>query len=190
MNKKITISVGGLITALVLIFVGYLIGRSTVEIPELVKTVEVRWEKGETLTDTLEVPVPYEVEVPVKEYIPVPTDTAALYAVWKDYHLTRKYDLDFSNDTIGTFKVKAILSENKLVTATSMITPNIKTVHERETVYKVPKLQIYALIGSSVDFKYNQIQAGVDYKNKFMLGGSVIRFNNDVGYTINTGIKF
>lgn len=191
MNKKVTISVGGIIALLVAIFIGYLIGRSSVNIPKKTRIVEVKWEKGEVITDTIKVPEPYEVSVP--EYIivpPVPTDTAALYATWSDYHLKRKYGLDFSNDTLGTFKVDAVVYQNRLISATSFIQPNIRTIKETQVIYKVPALQFYALIGSSVDFKYNQIQAGVDIRNKFMIGGSAIRLNKEFGYTINAGIKF
>lgn len=191
MNNKITISVGGIIVLLVAIFIGYLIGRSSVNIPEPTRIVEVKWEKGDIVRDTIKVPKPYEVTVP--EYIvipPVPTDTAALYATWKDYHLERKYGLDFSNDTLGTFTVDAIVKQNKLISATSFIEPNIRTVKETQVIYKVPTLQFYALIGSSANFKFNQIQAGVDIRNRFMIGGSAIRLNDEFGYTINAGIKF
>ena len=111
----------------------------------------------------------------------VATDTAKLYAVWQDYYLTRKYDLDFSNDTLGTFKVNASVSQNKLVTATSLIEPNVRTVYETKTIYKVPTIQFYSILGSSIDFRTNKIQLGIDLKQKYLIGASGIRIGNEMG---------
>ena len=98
--------------------------------------------------------------------------------------------MDFSDDSLGVFKVQASVQENKLISATSTIKPNIRTVTERETIYKVPIIQFYTLIGTSLDLSTNQIQAGVDLKQKYMIGASGIRMNDKWGYTINFGIKF
>ena len=46
MKNKITISVGGIVIVAIAIFVGYLLGRSSVEIPEPETIVEIKWEKG------------------------------------------------------------------------------------------------------------------------------------------------
>lgn len=192
MKNKITISVGGIVIVAIAIFVGYLLGRSSVEIPEPETIVEIKWEKGETIRDTIKVPEPYEVIVKVPDSIPVPihTDTAALFAVWQDYYSTRKYNLDFSNDTLGVFKVDAVVNQNKLISANSFIEPNIRTVHETKTIYKVPTIQFYGIIGSSVDLKTNKIQFGIDLRQKYMIGVSGIRIGNENGYTIDAGIKF
>ena len=192
MKNKITISVGGIAIVAIAIFVGYLLGRSSVEIPEPETIVEIKWEKGETIRDTIKVPEPYEVIVKVPDSIPVPihTDTATLFAVWQDYYSTRKYNLDFSNDTLGVFKVDAVVNQNKLISANSFIEPNIRTVHETKTIYKVPTIQFYGIIGSSVDLKTNKIQFGIDLRQKYMIGVSGIRIGNENGYTIDAGIKF
>lgn len=191
-KNKITISVGGIVIVAIAIFIGYLLGRSSVEIPEPETIVEIKWEKGETIRDTIKVPEPYEVIVKVPDSIPVPihTDTAVLFAVWQDYYSTRKYNLYFSNDTSGVFKVDAIVNQNKLTYASSFIEPNIRTVYETKTIYKVPTIQFYGIIGSSVDLKTNKIQFGIDLRQKYMIGVSGIRIGNENGYTIDAGIKF
>lgn len=190
MNKSITISIGGLIAVGIALFLGYLWGRSSVELPAPKRIVEVKWEKGEIVRDTIDRPVPYEVEIPVDRPVFIPTDTAALFAIWQDYYLERKYALDFSNDSLGVFKVDAKVSQNKLIAATSFIQPNIRTVYEREVIYKVPTLQPWALIGTSADFRTNKIQFGLDIKNKFIIGASGIRLDDKYGYTFDFGVKF
>lgn len=192
MKNKITISIIEIVVVVIAIFIGYLLGKSSVEIPEPKIVVETKWEKGEIVRDTIKVIEPYEVivKIPDSIHVPVATDTAALFAVWQDYYLTRKYDLDFSNDTLGTFKVNASVSQNKLVTATSLIEPNVRTVYETKTIYKVPTIQFYSILGSSIDFRTNKIQLGIDLKQKYLIGASGIRIGNENGYTIDLGIKF
>lgn len=190
MNKKITISVSAIIAIVVALLIGYFWGRSSVELPTPKRIVEVKWEKGDIIRDTIKVPEPYEVLVPDSIPVFIPTDTAALFAIWQDYYKERRYDLDFSNDSLGTFKVDAHVSQNKLISATSFIQPNIRTVYEREVIYKVPTLQPWAMIGTSADFRTNKIQFGLDIKNKYVIGASGIRLDDKYGYTLDFGIKF
>ena len=190
MNNKITISLTGIIAVAISLFLGYLWGRSSVELPAPKRIVEVKWEKGEVVRDTVEKPIPYEVKVPDSIPIFIPTDTAALFAIWQDYYLERKYVLDFSNDSLGTFKVDAKVSQNKLISATSFIQPNIRTVYEKELIYKVTTIQPWAMIGTSIDFRTNKLQFGLDLKNKYVIGVSGLRIEDKYGYTLDFGIKF
>jgi hypothetical protein len=190
MNNKITILLTGIIAVAISLFLGYLWGRSSVELPAPKRIVEVKWEKGEVVRDTFEKPAPYEVKVPDSIPIFIPTDTAALFAIWQDYYLERKYALDFSNDSLGTFKVDAKVSQNKLISATSFIQTNIRTVYEKEVIYKVPTIQPWAMIGTSIDFRTNKLQFGLDLKNKYVIGVSGLRIEDKYGYTLDFGIKF
>lgn len=190
MNKSITISIGGLIAIGIALLIGYFWGRSSVELPQPKRIVEVKWVKGEIVRDTIDRPVPVENIIRDSIPVPVPTDTAALFAVWKDYYLERKYALDFSNDSIGTFRVDAIVNQNKLISATSLIQPNIRTVYEKEVIYKKEKWVPWAMIGTSVDLKTNKVQFGVDLNQKYVIGVSGIRMDDRYGYTLDFGIKF
>jgi hypothetical protein len=188
-SKNILIAV--LILAICLsvgFFIGYLVFGKTE--PVVNRIVEIKWQKGETVRDTVDRPVP--VETIIRDSIPVPvhTDTAALFAVWKDYYLERKYALDFSNDSIGTFRVDATVNQNKLISATSLIQPNIRTVYEKEVIYKKEKWVPWAMIGTSVDLKTNKVQFGVDLNQKYVIGVSGIRMDDRYGYTLDFGIKF
>lgn len=192
MNKKITVSVGMLVAIGVAIFCGYLLGRSSVEMPEAKIEKIITWSKGETVTKYIDKPVPYAVRDTAYKSVsvPEPTDTSALFAVWRDYYLERDYCLDFSADSVGVFKVDLSVSENKLAKSRSTITPYIRTIREKETIYKVPTIQFYGLIGTSPDLKTNQIQIGIDLKQRYLIGASGIRMDDKFGYTLNAGIKF
>lgn len=184
-NKNILIAV-------LFLSIGFLIGWLIFgnSEPEVHRIVEIKWEKGETVKDTVNNPIP--VETIVRDSIPVfiPTDTAALFEVWKDYYLERKYALDFSNDSLGIFRVDATVNQNKLISATSLIQPNIRTVYEKEVIYKKEKWVPWAMIGTSVNLKTNKVQFGVDLNQKYVLGVSGIRMDDRYGYTIDFGIKF
>ena len=170
--------------------VGYFIGKSSQDI--VTKTERIyTWSRGKEVTKEIPVPQPYAVHDTVDRIVLQTIDTAALYATWLDYHKTRDYALDFSDDSVGVFKVDFSVSENKVCNSPkATIQPNILTITETNTVYKVPTIQGYVMIGTSVDLGTNQIQAGIDLKQKFLVGASGIRMNNNWGYTINFGIKF
>ena len=193
MNKYVTISVGSIVTLVIGLVIGFFLGKAEVE-PTPAKTQRIiTWARGKETIKEVPVPEPYAVHDTayiVKE-VPVPTDTAALFKAWRDYYLTRDYDLDFSDDSLGVFKVKFAVHQNKVASSpVATIQPNIRTVTEENTVYKVPFIQGYAMVGTSVDFSVNQIQLGIDLKQKFLIGVSGIRIKDNYGYTINAGIKF
>jgi hypothetical protein len=191
MKKQITISVGTIIAVAIAVLIGYFWGRSSVELPQPSVKEVVRWEKEPyPIHDTIYRPKPYRVEVPVDRPVPVPTDTAKLFEVWKDYYLKRHYTLDYSSDTVGTFRVDVSVQENKLVSATSTVQPNRRVIERTETVYKVPKLTPWAMIGTSPDLTTNKIQFGLNLNNKYMFGATGIRMDNKYGYTLDFGINF
>ena len=63
-----------------------------------------------------------------------------------------------------------------------LYTSNIRTVIERQVIYKVPKVQFYGIMGTSVDLRTNKIQFGVDLRQKYMIGVSGIRLDDKYGY--------
>ena len=204
--KEIKITENSIILVAVALIIGFLIGRAFVnEKPVETKKI-IKYVKSQSvIKDTITYPKPYEVVkwrdrkskrdtifLPYKvlykgekEVVAVDTSNSI-----KDYFLTRKYNLDFSNDTIGIFRVNAEVNQNRLILANSYINPTIKTVIETNMIYKVPLLQFYTMIGSSVDLQTNQLQFGIDLRQKFLIGVSGIRMYDKYGYTINAGIKF
>lgn len=193
MSKVITISVGTIVALAIGLVIGFFIGKAEVESTPAKTQKIITWARGKETIKEVPVPEPYAVHDTtyiVKE-VPVPTDTTALFEIWKDYYLTRDYNLDFSDDSLGVFKVKLAVHQNKIASSpVATIQPNVKTITEERTVTKVPFIQGYAMVGTSVDFSVNQIQLGIDLKQKFLIGASGIRIKDNYGYTINAGIKF
>ena len=87
---------------------------------------EVRYIKGDTTTIYIDRPIAKFIRVydtiivREEKRIPIPADTAEIIA---DYQKQREYDLDFSTDTTGTYKVRAIVSRNRLASASATIAP-------------------------------------------------------------------
>lgn len=182
-----------IIISIVVLVLGFFLGRltftpdSVVEIKESIKYVPSTTIIHDTIPkDRL---VPYETFLPdtVFQYLTQPVDTAAIL---RDYYLSRKYSLDFSNDTIGTFKVDAEVNQNKLVYASSFIHPITKVVTQEKTVYRAPAIQFYGMLGTSLDFNTNKVSLGVDLKQRYLIGASGVRLDNKFSYTIDFGIKF
>ena len=178
-----------IIVVAALIF-AFFLGRGSY-IPEPPKVVE-RWHaKHDTVEyrDTVKVPVPYIVVRDTTIYLQGEIDTAALLA---DYLATKHYTLDFSNDSVGTFKVNATVNRNAITEAMSIINPLIRVCEiERTTVQtRIPFIQGYAQIGTSLDFGTQKFSAGADFRQRFMVGASAMRVNDNWGYTVDFGVKF
>lgn len=189
-TNKILIAGGIFVLGL---FLGFILGRLLIKTEKAAKTKEtIKYVPSPyPVKDTVENVVPYETLVrdTVIKYLTAEVDTLAII---KDYYLSRRYNLDFSNDTVGTFMVDAEVNQNKLVRATSFIQPLVKTVYKTETAteYKVPALQFYGMIGTAINFKTNKLSFGLDLKQRYLIGVSGIRHNDDYTYTIDFGVKF
>lgn len=192
MNKKITISIGFVIALSIAFIVGVFIGKGYADTVEVEKEV-VKWktEQLPPIHDTISMPAPYlvfdtDTVLQIIEH-QAEVDTLKILA---DYYRIRKYDLDFSNDSIGVFKVNIDVTKNMLANASSEIRPIRTTIERVKTINKVQTLQFYGMFGSSLDFKTNKIQVGLDFRQKYLLGVSGIRLDDKYGYTIDLGVKF
>lgn len=192
MNKKITISIGFVIALAIAFIVGVLIGKGYADTVEVEKEV-VKWktEQLPPIHDTIPMPVPYLVfdTDTVSKIIEHQAEVDTL-KILADYYRVRKYDLDFSNDSIGVFKVNIDVTKNMLANASSEIRPIRTTIERVKTINKVQTLQFYGMFGSSLDFKTNKVQVGLDFRQKYLLGVSGIRLDDKYGYTIDLGVKF
>lgn len=192
MNKKFTISLGSILAAVVIFFIGYLVGRGYADTIEIEKEV-VKWktEQLPPIHDTISQPIPYLVENTDTVYKIIEhtleVDTLAILA---DYYRVRNYDLDFSNDSAGIFKVNLDITKNSLAKARSEIRPIRTTIETIRTINNIKTIQFYGILGSSVDLKTNKIQFGIDLRQKYLIGVSGIRMDDQYGYTIDLGMKF
>lgn len=178
-----------IILSIVALVLGFLLGNYSNINKNIAKTEEVvKYVPSPYLVyDTIYKPKPYEVVRHKRDtvYSTQDVDTAKIL---EDYFLTRRYELDFSSDSLGVFKVNTEVSRNELTSAKSFIQPKYKTIVQENTIYKVPPLQFYAMVGSSL--KTNKVSLGVDLKQKYLLGVSGVRFNENFSYTIDVGIKW
>lgn len=191
-NKKFTISLYSIIGAAVAFFLGYLVGRGYADTAEDEKEV-IKW-KTEYLPavhDTIIEPQPYFVYKTDTVYSimerTLEVDTMAILA---DFYKVKKYNMDFSTDSTGIFKVDIDVTKNSLANVVSEVRPIIRTKEVIRTVGKTKTLQFYGVIGSSVDLKTNKIQFGVNLRQKYLIGASGIRFDDKFGYTIDLGMNF
>lgn len=186
MKTKTTI-----ILSIVVLFLVFMLGRCSNVNKNIAKTEEtIKYVPSPyPVYDTIYQPKPYEVVRHKRDtmYLTQDVDTAKIL---EDYFLTRRYELDFSSDSLGVFKVNTEVSENSIISATSYIQPKYKTIIQENTIYKTTPVQFYAMIGSSIDFKTNKISLGVDLNQKYLLGVSGIRFGDNACYTIDFGIKW
>ena len=190
-NKIITLAALCLIVVMCLGM--FYLGRKSVSIPQPIEVVsDTVWLDLPPIHDTITVPGPVKVIPPDTVYYPVsqPVDTAALYAVWLDYYSTREYDLDFSSDTTGVFRVAAKVNQNKIQEAISTVRPRVQVVTNTQTVYKERAIQPWIMVGTSKDFKFQQVQGGVDLGGKWMVGISGFRYEKELAVAFNAGIKF
>lgn len=195
MGKNIVIRRSSIILAILMFVLGFVFSRLTIGEQELKTKTVIKYEKQPyAVHDTIDCPVPYAEyrDTGSIKYIfltgePIEPDTAAILA---DYLVRRKYNLDFSNDTLGVFKVDAEVTQNHLVNAVSTIQPIIRTVETEKTIYKQKKLQFWGMFGMSPKLDFNKVQIGLDLKERYMIGVSGYLYDNKYDYTIDFGYKF
>ena len=195
MGKNIVIRRSSIILAILMFVLGFVVSRLTIGEQELKTKTVIKYEKQPyAVHDTIDCPVPYAEyrDTGSIKYIfltgePIEPDTSAILA---DYLVRRKYNLDFSNDTLGVFKVDAEVTQNHLVNAVSTIQPIIRTVETEKTIYKQKKLQFWGMFGTSPKLDFNKVQIGLDLNEHYMIGVSGYLYDNKYDYTIDFGYKF
>ena len=195
MGKNIVIRRSSIILAILMFVLGFVVSRLTIGEQELKTKTVIKYEKQPyAVHDTIDCPVPYAEyrDTGSIKYIfltgePIEPDTSAILA---DYLVRRKYNLDFSNDTLGVFKVDAEVTQNHLVNAVSTVQPIIRTIETEKTIYKQKKLQFWGMFGTSPKLDFNKVQIGLDLKERYMIGVSGYLYDNKYDYTIDFGYKF
>lgn len=149
MGKTFTYILSALVVG---IFCGWLIGgRQEVQIKESIKYVY----RSATKIDTDLFPEPIKVErIDLSKlqyhdttFVQVPADTTAII---NDYFKRRIYDLDFSTDTTGIYKLQAIVECNRLKSASATIIP----LQREQTIVKVRNFRPYIGGGMAIGQKF------------------------------------
>lgn len=177
------------------LLIGVVLGRLSVGEKKTVETKEVVKYKCSTvsITDTIFKPKPYNVYISdtIHHYLTQveKVDTAAIL---RDYYLTRQYDLDFSNDTLGEFRVKAEVNQNRLFSVNSYIKPIIKTICRETSVikYETRGVQPFVLVGTSPKLDLQKITVGIDLSQRYIVGVSGLRWDSKYNYAVEFGVKF
>ena len=116
----------------------------------------------------------------------IPADTAGIVA---DYFNKREYELDFSTDSTGIFKVNAVVHCNRLASTSATITPYQREV--AHTLVKTRKFRPYLGGGIGVGSKWSaSVEVGAMLKEHHLPRVGYQRIGNGNYITINYGYLF
>lgn len=174
-------------------FCGWLLGsRQEVQIVEEVRYVErpatrIDFEFPKpTKVERIELPsIQYHDTITLTERIPA--DTATIVA---DYLKRREYELDFSTDSTGIFKVQAVVYCNRLASASATIQPLQREI-ERVAEVRPRKFRPYIGGGVGVSSQFSaSVEVGAMLKDHHLPRVGYQRVGNGNYITINYGYLF
>lgn len=122
----------------------------------------------------------------IREEVRIPADTAGIIA---DYFKQRQYELDFSTDTTGIYKVQAVVCCNRLESASATIAPLQREV--LNSVVVVRKFRPY--IGGGIAIGANagaSLEVGALLKDHHLPRVGYQRLGKDNYLTIGYGYTF
>lgn len=160
--------------------------------PVEVVSEKVRYVELPPITKVVEKPIPVREEIIVRDTVRekvevvIPADTAGIVA---DYFKRRQYALDFSSDTIGVYKVQAVIACNRLESASATIQPLQREVER--TVVKVRKFRPFAEVGVAIGDKVGaSLGLGGIIKEKHIVSAKYMRIGNGNYYGAEYGYIF
>lgn len=122
----------------------------------------------------------------IREEVRIPADTAGIIA---DYFKERDYDIDFSTDSTGTFKVQAVVYCNRLESASATITPLQREIVT--TIKEVRKFRPYIGGGVALGAKAGaSLEVGALLKDHHLPRVGYQRLGKDNYLTIGYGYTF
>jgi hypothetical protein len=196
MNNKTKICIA------LMIFIGiifFFIGRATID-------DNIIYLPGETITDSIPYPVPYDVEVPSKPKYIIKRDTIRdtipgnpyiviekvdTMAILADWILKRRYkETLFDNDTIGKFELSFYVQYNQAEDIKYVYTPMIKQVVS-EKVF-LPYIGVgYSVVSyGGISLRPVDIKAGIFIKDVGVEVGYMLDFSGYNGYRVGVVKKF
>lgn len=197
MGKTFTYILSALVLLGAMFALGWWLG-SRKEPIEVVRE-KVRYVELPPITKVVEKPVPVREEIIVrvnedkqeagkKEEVAATSQTDTTNTV-ADYFKRREYNLDFSTDTTGVFKVDAVIECNRLASATATIQPLQREVEN--TVVKVRKFRPFAEVGVAIGDKVGaSLGVGGIIKEKHIVSVKAMRIGNNNYYGGEYGYIF
>ena len=174
--------------------VGWWLG-SRKDTTEIVRE-EVRYVERPATRIDFELPIPQKVgtiELPrlqytdtIREEVRISTDTAEIIA---DYIKRREYELDFSTDSTGIYKVQAVVYCNRLDSASATIAPLQREIVT--TIKEVRKFRPYIGGGVALGAKAGaSLEVGALLKDHHLPRVGFQRLGKDNYLTIGYGYTF
>lgn len=122
----------------------------------------------------------------IREEVRIPADTAGIVA---DYIKRREYELDFSTDSTGIYKVQAVVYCNRLESASATITPLQREIVT--TIKEVRKFRPYIGGGVALGAKVGaSLEVGALLKDHHLPRVGYQRLGKDNYLTIGYGYTF
>lgn len=122
----------------------------------------------------------------VREEVRIPADTAGIIA---DYFKRRQYELDFSTDSTGIYKVQAVVYCNRLESASATVTPLQREIVT--TIKEVRKFRPYIGGGVALGAKAGaSFEVGALLKDHHLPRVGYQRLGKDNYLTIGYGYTF
>lgn len=186
MKTKYIILIG-----VVILIAGFFIGRATTT-----SSIVTKYVKGETVTNSVNVPTPYNIYVPQIISLPTKHDTITVnkvkYVVEKvdtakliaNYIQRKYYKTPLFDNNNGKLIVESVIQYNSLDSMGYSFTPIIKEVTVTKTKIFTPFLN-----ASYNSFGYYGAGGGIYIKNIGISGEYITNFI-DKGFSIGLNIKF
>lgn len=176
-----------IIIGIVILIAGFFIGRSTTT-----SSLVTKYIKGETVTNSVNVPVPYNVFIPAVPSLPTKPDTINNYIVLKvdtakiiaNYILRKRYTTHLFDDKNGKLIVSSVVQYNSLDSLGYSFTPIIKEVTVTKSKIFTPFLN-----ASYNSFGYYGAGGGIYYHN-IGVGAKYITNFSQQGFEVSANIKF
>lgn len=122
----------------------------------------------------------------IREEVRIPADTAGII---NDYFKRREYELDFSTDSTGIYKVQAVVYCNRLESASATITPLQREIVT--TIKEVRKFRPYIGGGVALGAKAGaSLEVGALLKDHHLPRVGFQRLGKDNYLTIGYGYTF
>ena len=187
-----------IILLLATILLGFVVGwwlGSRKGTTEIVRE-EVRYVERPSTRIDFELPTPQKVgtiELPrlqytdtIREEVRIPADTASIIS---DYIKRREYELDFSTDSTGIYKVQAVVYCNRLESASATIAPLQREIVT--TIKDVRKFRPFVSGGVAIGDKVGaSLGLGGIIKEKHIVSVKAMRIGNNNYYGGEYGYIF
>jgi hypothetical protein len=176
-----------ILIGLATLLAGFFIGRATIT-----SSITTKYVKGETVTNSVNVPTPYNVYIPAVPLLPTKPDTINNYIVLKvdtakiisNYILRKRYKINAFDNSDGKLVLTPVVQYNNLDSLGIQFTPIIKTT----TIIKERIITPFITVGYNT-IGYFKGGGGIYYHNVGVSASYMYNLSN-TAYEIGLYYKF